>query len=40
MLIEGRFLAQGMLDNGGVRPLDLNMLSDQQSKFVAGCNHQ
>ncbi len=31
---------QGMLDHARVGPLDLDMLSDQQSIFVAGCNHQ
>jgi hypothetical protein len=29
-----------VLDDDGIGPLDLNMLSDQQSIFVAGCNHQ
>ncbi len=38
--VEIGLLAQGMLDDGGVRPLDFNVLSDQQSIFVAGCNHQ
>jgi len=38
--VEIGLLAQGMLDDGGVRPLYFNVLSDQQSMFVAGCNHQ
>ena len=31
---------KAMLDHARVGPLDLDMLSDQQSIFVAGCNHQ
>ncbi len=40
MLIQIGILAEGVFDDDGVRPLDFNVLSDQQSIFVAGCNHQ
>jgi hypothetical protein len=40
MLIEVLLHSQDVLDNGDVRPLDLNMLSHEQSVVVAGCNHQ
>ena len=38
ILVEVRIPPQGVFDDGGVRPLNLNMLSDQQSIIIARSN--
>ena len=40
LLIQGRILAERVLHDGSIRPLDLDVLADQQSVIVTGCYQQ